>query len=303
MSAHFELADYDSAADFVRAQTDRSNAAFGLAKDSTSMASEAQKPREQRLTGLVLGSGLNPLAEAIEDAIAIPFERIPHFPTSTVTGHEGQLIVGQLAGQTVVAMQGRIHLYEGYTTEEITFPIRVMRRLGVETLILTNAAGGLNPNFHAGDLMLIVDHMDFVGMAGHNPLRGPNIPSFGTRFPSMTEAYTPFLRRLALDTARNLDISLRQGVYAYVAGPNFETPAEVRFLRLVGADAVGMSTVPETLVGMHAGMRVLGISTITDEAIDQLDTDRETSHEEILKTGKAVVPQLTQLLIGILERL
>ena len=151
--------------------------------------------------------------------------------------------------------------------------------------------------------MLIVDHMNFVGMAGRNPLIGPNIPSFGTRFPSMTETYAPSLRQLALETARDLNIPLRQGVYAYVAGPNFETPAEVRFLRLVGADAVGMSTAPEALVGVHAGMQTLGVSTITNEAVDQLDADLETSHEEVLETGRKVVPQLTKLLTGILERL
>ena len=287
MPTHFDLADYDRAADFVRAQTGR----------------HGVRQPEPRSVGLVLGSGLNPLAEAIEDAAAIPFGGIPHFPTSTVTGHAGRLVIGRLAGQPVVAMQGRIHLYEGYSAEEITFPIRVMRRLGVDTLILTNAAGGLNPNFHAGDLMLIVDHMNFVGMAGRNPLIGPNIPSFGTRFPSMTETYAPSLRQLALETARDLNIPLRQGVYAYVAGPNFETPAEVRFLRLVGADAVGMSTAPEALVGVHAGMRTLGVSTITNEAVDQLDADLETSHEEVLETGRKVVPQLTKLLTGILERL
>lgn len=283
MSVHFDHTDYDSAADFVRAQMNR------------------DRPSEQPLVGLVLGSGLSLLAESIADAITIPYEHIPHFPASTVAGHAGRLLIGALAGQTVVAMQGRIHLYEGYTAEEITFPIRVMRRLGVETLILTNAAGGLNPNFHVGDLMLLADHINFVGMAGHNPLIGPNIPSFGPRFPSMTETYALSLRRLALTTARNLQISLRQGVYAYLAGPNFETPAEVRLLRLMGADAVGMSTVPEALVGVHAGMRVLGISTITNEAVDQLDTDQQPSHEEVLETGKMVVPQLTQLLIGILE--
>lgn len=285
MSVHFDHTDYDRAADFVRTQTNR------------------DRPSEQPLVGLVLGSGLSLLAESIADAITIPYEHIPHFPASTVAGHAGRLLIGALAGQTVVAMQGRIHLYEGYTAEEITFPIRVMRRLGVETLVLTNAAGGLNPNFHVGDLMLLVDHINFVGMAGHNPLIGPNIPSFGPRFPSMTETYALSLRRLALTTARNLQISLRQGVYAYLAGPNFETPAEVRLLRLMGADAVGMSTVPEALVGVHAGMRVLGISTITNEAVDQLDTDQQPSHEEVLETGKMVVPQLTQLLIGILEEL
>ena len=287
MPGQFALADYDRATDFVRSQTGRHD--FRLT--------------ERRLIGLVLGSGLNALAASVEDAVAIPYGAIPHFPTSTVMGHEGRLIVGRLAGQAVVAMQGRIHLYEGYSAEEITFPIRVMRRLGVETLILTNAAGGLNPEFLAGDLMLIVDHLNFAGMAGHNPLIGPNIESFGGRFPSMTEAYAPAMRRLALKTARELGITLRQGVYAYLAGPNFETPAEVRYLRQVGADAVGMSTVPEALVAVHAGMLVLGISTITNVAVDQLDSDRDTNHEEVLETGQRVVPQLSRLLTAVLEQL
>ena len=287
MTTQFSLAEYDRAADFVRDRTERRGVQLS----------------ERRPIGLVLGSGLNALAEAIAGAEAIRFEEIPHFSTSTAPGHEGRLIVGQLAGQTVVAMQGRIHLYEGYSAEEITVPIRVMRRLGVETLILTNAAGGLNPSFRAGDLMLIVDHLNFVGMAGHNPLIGPNMPAFGTRFPSMTHAYPRSLRKVALESARELDITLRQGVYAFLAGPNFETPAEVRFLRLVGADAVGMSTVPEALVAVHAGMEVLGISTVTNEAVDQLDADSETSHEEVLETGRKVVPQLTALLTKILERL
>ncbi len=202
-----------------------------------------------------------------------------------------------------MAMQGRFHLYEGYSAAEVTFPIRVMRRLGVDRLILTNAAGGLNPEFSAGELMLIVDHLNMVGMAGHNPLIGPNIGSFGTRFPSMTDPYAAPMRRLALETAAELKITLRQGVYAYLAGPSFETPAEVRFLRRAGADAVGMSTVPEALVGVHAGMQVLAISTITNVAIDRLDTDLDTDHEEVMETGQRVVPILTSLLTGILERL
>ena len=287
MSSRFELADYDRAAGFVSVQAGR----------------HAARLSEGDPIGLVLGSGLNALAQSIGDAIAIPYGSIPHFPTSTVTGHEGRLLIGTLAGQIVLAMQGRFHLYEGYSAAEVTFPIRVMRRLGVGRLILTNAAGGLNPEFCAGDLMLIVDHLNLVGMAGHNPLIGPNIGSFGTRFPSMTEAYAPSMRRLALETAAELQITLRQGVYAYLAGPNFETPAEVRFLRRAGADAVGMSTVPETVVGVHAGMQVLGISTITNVAIDRLDTDRDTDHEEVLETGQRVVPLLTDLLTGILERL
>ena len=287
MTLKFSLADYDRAADFVRARTDRQG--FRLS--------------DRRPVGLVLGSGLNPLAEAIEGAEAVPYEEIPHFSTSTAPGHAGRLIVGQLAGQTVVAMQGRVHLYEGYTAEEITFPIRVMRRLGVGKLILTNAAGGVNPSFRAGDLMLIVDHLNFVGMAGHNPLIGPNVSAFGTRFPSMTHVYPRSLRKAALESAQELGITLRQGVYAFLAGPNFETPAEVRYLRLVGADAVGMSTVPEALVAVHSGIGVLGISTITNMAIDQLDSDKETSEEEVMETGRIVVPQLTALLTAVLERL
>ena len=253
--------------------------------------------------GLVLGSGLNPLAEAIEGGKAIAYEEIPHFSTSTAPGHAGRLIVGQLAGQTVVAMQGRVHFYEGYTPEQITFPIRVMRRLGVGRLILTNAAGGVNAGFRAGDLMLIVDHLNLVGMAGHNPLIGPNVPEIGTRFPSMTHVYARPLRKAALESAQELGITLRQGVYAFLAGPNFETPAEVRYLRLVGADAVGMSTVPEALVAVHAGIEVLGISTITNVAIDHLDADKETSEEEVMETGRIVVPRLTALLTDVLGRL
>ena len=218
MTLRFNLADYDLAADYVRDQIDRQG--FRLA--------------DRRPVGLVLGSGLNPLAEAIEGAKAIPYEEIPHFSTSTAPGHAGRLIVGQLGGQTVLAMQGRVHFYEGYSAEEITLPIRVMQRLGVGKLILTNAAGGVNPGFRAGDLMLIVDHLNFVGMAGHNPLIGPNMSEFGTRFPSMTHAYPRSLRRAALASAQELGITLRQGVYAFLAGPNFETPAEVRYLRLAG---------------------------------------------------------------------
>lgn len=178
-----------------------------------------------------------------------------------------------------------------------------MRRLGVGKLILTNAAGGVNPSFRAGELMLIADHLNFVGMAGHNPLIGPNVSTFGTRFPSMTHAYPRSLRKAALEGAQKLGITLRQGVYAFLAGPNFETPAEVRYLRLVGADAVGMSTVPEALVAVHAGIGVLGISTITNVAIDQLDADKETSEEEVMETGKLVLPQLTSLLTAVLEQI
>ncbi|MXY94726.1 MAG: purine-nucleoside phosphorylase [Caldilineaceae bacterium SB0664_bin_27] len=287
MSGMFGLAEYDRAAAFVRERANRR----GL------------QLVEGQPVGLVLGSGLNSLAEAIEGAETVQYEEIPHFPSSTAPGHEGRLIVGQLAGRTVVAMQGRFHYYEGYSAGEITFPIRVMKRLGVGRLILTNAAGGVNPAFRAGDLMLIVDHLNFVGMAGQNPLIGPNAPAFGTRFPSMTHTYARSLRKAALASAQELRITLRQGVYAFLAGPNFETPAEVRYLRLVGADAVGMSTVPEALVAVHAGIEVLGISTITNVAVDQLDSDKETSAEEVMETGGTVVPQLTALLTAVLRRM
>lgn len=287
MSGVFGLADYDRAASFVRERANR----------------QGSQLVEGQPVGLVLGSGLNSLAEAIEGAETVQYEEIPHFPSSTAPGHEGRLIVGQLAGRTVVAMQGRFHFYEGYSAGEITFPIRMMKRLGVGKLILTNAAGGVNPGFRAGDLMLIVDHLNFVGMAGQNPLIGPNAPAFGTRFPSMTHTYARSLRKAALASAQELRITLRQGVYAFLAGPNFETPAEVRYLRLVGADAVGMSTVPEALVAVHAGIEVLGISTITNVAVDQLDSDKETSAEEVMETGGTVVPQLTALLMAVLSRM
>ena len=287
MSGVFGLAEYDRAASFVRERANR----------------RGSQVVEGQPVGLVLGSGLNSLAEAIEGAETVQYEEIPHFPSSTAPGHEGRLIVGQLAGQTVVAMQGRFHFYEGYSAGEITFPIRVMKRLGVGKLILTNAAGGVNPGFRAGDLMLIVDHLNFVGMAGQNPLIGPNASAFGTRFPSMTHTYARSLRKAALASAQELRITLRQGVYAFLAGPNFETPAEVRYLRLVGADAVGMSTVPEALVAVHAGIEVLGISTITNVAVDQLDSDKETSAEEVMETGGTVVPQLTALLTAVIRRM
>ncbi|MYJ78724.1 MAG: purine-nucleoside phosphorylase [Caldilineaceae bacterium SB0670_bin_27] len=287
MSGMFGLAEYDRAAAFVRERANRR----GL------------QLVEGQPVGLVLGSGLNSLAEAIEGAETVQYEEIPHFPSSTAPGHEGRLIVGQLAGRTVVAMQGRFHYYEGYSAGEITFPIRVMKRLGVGRLILTNAAGGVNPAFRAGDLMLIVDHLNFVGMAGQNPLIGPNAPAFGTRFPSMTHTYARSLRKAALASAQELRITLRQGVYAFLAGPNFETPAEVRYLRLVGADAVGMSNVPEALVAGHAGIEFLVISTITNVAVDQLDSDKETSAEEVMETGGTVVPQLTALLTAVLRRM
>lgn len=280
MHTQFTLQEYDSAAETIRSRS-------------------VHQPR----IGLILGSGLSPLADAIEQADAIPYGEIPHFPVSTVEGHAGQLVIGHLAGAPVCAMQGRFHFYEGYTPQQITFPVRVMQRLGVQTLIVTNAAGGLNPAYRAGDLMAIEDHINFVGMAGNHPLYGPNLDAFGLRFPSMTKAYSPRLRGLLGQTADELGIPLRRGVYAMVAGPSFETPAEVRFLRGAGADAVGMSTAPEVTVAHHAGMEVLGISSITNVAVDVLDTEADTTHTEVLETGKEIVPRLTRLLMGLLGRL
>lgn len=253
--------------------------------------------------GIILGSGLSALAEAVEDRRSVPYTDLPHFPLSTIEGHAGRLVAGQLAGQAVVVLQGRAHFYEGYSPQQVTLPVRVLHRLGVRTLIVTNAAGGLNPAFEPGDLMLITDHINLVGMAGAHPLRGPNEPTFGPRFPDMSQAYDPALRALAQQLTRSWDWLLREGVYACVAGPSFETPAEVRFLRLIGADAVGMSTAPEVTVARHAGMRVLGVSGISNVAITAPTTDRETTHAEVLETGKIIVPRLVGLLTEVLRAL
>lgn len=253
--------------------------------------------------GLILGSGLNGLADAVENPHIIPYDAIPHWPASTVVGHSGRLVIGQLQGQTVLVQQGRAHFYEGYSQSEIVFPVRVMRALGIQTLIVTNAAGGIHRGFTPGDLMLIKDHLNFVGMAGNNPLRGHNDDRLGTRFPDLTQAYDPDLRKLARETAVSQNLTLHEGVYAYVAGPSFETPAELRFLQAAGADAVGMSTVPEVIVARHGEMRVLGISSITNKAILDPQPDDEVSHEEVLEIGKIIVPRLTKLLYSILPHL
>lgn len=254
-------------------------------------------------TGLILGSGLSPLAQEIENADYIPYGNIPNFPVSGVEGHAGRLVIGQLAGQNVLVMQGRTHFYEGYTMQHIALPVRAMHLLGIKTLIVTNAAGGINQNFKAGDLMLIVDHINMVGMGGSNPLRGPNIDELGPRFPSMTRCYHPGLVALAHTVAGKLNLALQEGVYVCVAGPSFETPADIRFLKAIGADAVGMSTVPEVIAATHAGMQVLGISTITNIAIQQTGSSLDTSHQEVLETGKTVVPKLMALLKAILAGL
>jgi purine-nucleoside phosphorylase len=212
-------------------------------------------------------------------------------------------VIGRLAGANVCAMQGRIHLYEGYSLQQVTLPIRVMQRMGIETLIVTNAAGGLNPDFRVGDLMIIEDHINLLGMTGANPLIGPNLEAFGPRFPAANRIYTQSLRDLAHRVAQERGIALRQGVYIVLSGPNFETAAEIRMLRSWGADAVGMSTVPETLVARHAGMQVLGISTITNVAIDDPAATAEPSHEEVTEAGQIIVPRLIELLTAVLGEL
>ncbi len=259
--------------------------------------------RSEPKIGLILGSGLNALAEAVLDADVISYPDIPHFPKPTVEGHVGRLVMGTLEDTQVMIMQGRVHFYEGYPLPQVVFPVRVMQVMGIETLIVTNAAGGLNPTFQAGDLMLITDHLNLVGMGGSNPLFGPNDPALGPRFPDMSQAYDPKLGRIALEVAQQHGIPLRQGIYAGLAGPSFETPAEIRFLRMIGADAVGMSTVTEVTVARHGGMRVLGVSGISNVALAEPDPDHETSHEEVLAAGQQIVPRLTTLLRGVLVKL
>jgi purine-nucleoside phosphorylase len=251
--------------------------------------------------GLVLGSGLGGLADTLEDRVSIPYEEIPGWPVSTVHGHSGQLVIGKLEGKTVIAQQGRAHFYEGYDLKQVTFPIRVMRLMGANTLILTNAAGGLNTNYSPGELMLIKDHINLVGLIGNNPLMGPNDETIGPRFPGMVHTYDRELREIAVGVAAKHDITLHQGVYVGLSGPMFETPAEVRMLRTLGADAAGMSTVHEVLVARHAGMRVMACSGITNSAIDDVDAVGETNHEEVLETGKVIVPRFTMILKGVVR--
>ncbi len=256
------------------------------------------RTRHQPEFGLVLGSGLGPLADAVEEADIIPFADIPHFPVSTVAGHVGRMLVGWLEGRPVLVMQGRVHYYEGYSMSQVTFPIRIMQLIGIHTVILTNAAGGVNASFKAGDVMLLTDHINLIGMAGQNPLRGSNDDLLGARFPDMSQAYDPGLRELALKVAQDHQIDLKQGIYMCLAGPSFETPADVRFLRMIGADAVGMSTVPETTVARHGGLRVLGLSGISNSLSGPV---QETTHEEVLEAGRAIVPKLTTLIRGVLR--
>ncbi|MGA8160157.1 MAG: purine-nucleoside phosphorylase [Acidobacteriaceae bacterium] len=241
--------------------------------------------------GIVLGSGLGAFAGQLDLPVAIPFEEIPHFPQSTVAGHSGRMVIGNVAGIPVVVMQGRVHAYEGYTSDEVTFAIRVLARMGVRRLVLTNAAGGINPGLHQGQLVLIADHINF---SGRNPVAGQNDERFGPRFFDMSEAYSDRLRRLAHEAAHAMDFRLDEGVYLSVVGPSFETPAEIRAFRAMGADLVGMSTVQETIAARHMGIEVLGISCVTNMAagIQQ----EPLSHEEVMETGRQVEAQLAELL-------
>ena len=251
--------------------------------------------------GLILGSGLNSLADSVQKADIIPYGQLPHWPVSTVQGHAGRLVIGQLEGQTALVMQGRIHFYEGYSMSQITLPVRVMLRLGLEMMFVTNAAGGVNPDFVPGDVMLITDNLNLIGMMGANPLIGPNIDELGPRFPDMSQAYDRKLMGLARQVASSENIQLREGVYCALSGPSFEGPADLRFLRGVGADAVGMSTVPEVVVARHGGMRVLGLSGISNKA--NLDGSTVTTHEEVMEAGKVITPKMEKIIRGVLRSL
>jgi purine-nucleoside phosphorylase len=247
---------------------------------------------------LILGTGLGGLAREITVAAEIPYAEIPHFPLSTVESHSGRLLFGTLGGKRVVAMQGRFHRYEGYTLQQVTFPVRVMRALGARMLMVSNACGGMHPLWAPGDLVLISDH---INLLGDNPLIGPNDVTLGPRFPDMSAAYDPGLRALARQAAQDLKLVLREGVYVAVTGPNLETAAEYRFLRAIGADVVGMSTVPEVIVAVHGGMRALGVSIITDACLP--DALEPADVERIIATANRAEPQLTRLVRAVLERL
>ncbi len=261
---------------------------------------EARTSHRPRV-GIILGSGLNGLADSISKPDVIPFGELPHFPVSTVFGHAGRLVIGELEGRPVFVMQGRIHFYEGYTMAQVTLPIRVMQRFHVETLIVTNAAGGVNPGYQAGDVMLITDHLNFLGMMGWNPLMGPNYDEIGPRFPDMSQPYDRGLAALARAVAQRENMTLQEGVYAGLSGPSFEGPADLRFLRMAGADTVGMSTVPEVIVAHHGGMRVLGLSGVSNKA--NLDGSTVTTHEEVIEAGKMITPKIEKIIRGVLREM
>jgi purine-nucleoside phosphorylase len=278
MTEYLTLEKIDQVADAVRART-------------------SHKPE----IGMILGSGLGSLADSVKNADRSPYPELPGWPVSTVQGHSGHLVIGELEGKNVLIMQGRSHFYEGYDMSLIGLPVRVMKRLGIETMFVTNAAGAVHPDFEPGDLMLLTDHLNLIGMAGNNPLRGPNLDVFGPRFPDMSRVYDRDLMDLARKVAQDNNLGLREGVYVCLAGPSFETPADLRFLRAVGVDAVGMSTVPEATVARHSGMRVMGVSGISNKA--NLDGNTETTHEEVLEAGAVLVPKLMTLVRGVLQNM
>lgn len=251
--------------------------------------------------GLILGSGLNDLAASVQNAVTIPYRDLPNWPVSTVEGHVGRLVVGELEGQYVFVMQGRVHYYEGYSMGQVTLPVRVMQRLGLEIMIVTNAAGGVNPDFIPGDVMLITDNLNLMGMSGLNPLMGPNLDELGPRFPDMSQAYDKELSTIARKVSKEHGITLREGVYCGLSGPSFESPADLRFLRQAGTDAVGMSTVPEVIVARHGGLRVLGLSGISNKA--NLDGSTITTHQEVIEAGKMITPKMEKIIRGVLQSL
>jgi purine-nucleoside phosphorylase len=256
------------------------------------------RTKEQAQIALVLGSGLGGFADEFDDAVRIPYQQIPGFVTSTAQGHAGTLVIGRVDGVPVLAMQGRVHYYEGYSLEQVTFPIRTFKLLGVQTLVLTNAAGGIDVQLNQEALMVISDHLNLMGV---NPLRGPNDERFGPRFPDMSEVYSRELQELVVEEARDLGVTIRRGIYAGLAGPSYETPAEIHMLRSYGADAVGMSTVPEAIVARHMGMNVLGISCITNMAAGI--SEQPINHEEVMETGERVRATFTQLLRRLLAKI
>ena len=247
---------------------------------------------------LVLGSGLGAFADELEDALVVPYEDIPGFARSTVEGHAGRLVIGKCEGIAVAAMQGRFHYYEGYSLDEVTFPIRTFGALGVKAIVLTNAAGGINVAFDQGALMIISDHLNLMGA---NPLRGANDERFGARFPDMSEVYARDYQEMVIDEARVMNLELRRGTYGALSGPSYETPAEIRMLRTLGADAVGMSTVPEAIIARHMGIKVLGISCITNMAAGVLD--QPINHEEVIETGERVRATFSELLRRVIPKL
>ncbi|MBN2124258.1 MAG: purine-nucleoside phosphorylase [Deltaproteobacteria bacterium] len=271
----------------------------GVARVHESTAFLRTRMRITPQVGMILGTGLGNLANALRRKVRIPYESIPHYPRSTIQGHRGTLVSGALGGVPTLVMEGRFHIYEGYSPQEVAFPVRVMARLGVRTLLISSAAGGLNPLFEPGDLMMVTDHINLTGM---NPLLGPNLDLFGPRFPDMSKAYDKRLLRLASAKALEMGIPLKQGVYAGILGPSLETPAETRFLRMIGADAVGMSTVPEVITAVHSGMKVMVIAAITN--VNLPDCMRETSIEEVIaraeEAGRLLAP-LWERIVSSLE--